>query len=243
VTRVVVVTGAAGAIGQAIARRLIQDDDAVVGVDYDAERLTTFADDAGITPIAGDLRKEQTLLGAADAAARQGSFGGWVNNAATFPRGRLSEMSAEEVDQALYGNLAPVVHGSRIALERFVVGGAGSIVTITSIHAQRASRAWPLYAVAKSGAEALMRAIAIDYGDQGIRANSVAPGLIRTDANAGFVEETRTRWEGQGRQLRVGAPEDVAAVVAFLLAPGAHHLNGACIAVDGGEAAASGADW
>jgi NAD(P)-dependent dehydrogenase (short-subunit alcohol dehydrogenase family) len=235
-TTAVVVTGAAGAIGAAICAQLASDGFHVVGVDQDASGLAALD---GVEGVAGDLRDEQTLLTALAASERAGGLAAWVNNAANFPRGRLGDYSREDLDDALSVNLGAVMHGSRIALRGLLESGGGSVVTITSIHARHASVAWVPYAVAKAGAEALMRAIAVDYAEQGIRANSVAPGLVLTPANAEYAAELQQRYDREGRYLRVGAPADVAHAVSFLISDAARHITGAVIAVDGGEHIAS----
>jgi 3-oxoacyl-[acyl-carrier protein] reductase len=228
----VVVTGAAGAIGQAICARVATDGYRVVAVDHDEEGLAGLAH---ADAVAGDLRDEQTLLEALAVSEAAGGLAAWVNNAANFPRGRLGDYNRPDLEDALSVNLGAVIHGSRVALQGLLRSGGGSLVTITSIHARHAAAAWAPYAIAKAGAEALMRSVAVDYAEEGIRANSVAPGLILTPGNAGYVAELRQTYAGQGRYLRVGAPADVAHAVGFLISDAARHVTGAVLAVDGGE--------
>jgi NAD(P)-dependent dehydrogenase (short-subunit alcohol dehydrogenase family) len=235
----VVVTGAAGAIGKAICTQVANDGFRVVAVDQDASGLAGLTHIEALETVAGDLRDEETLLEALALSATGSGLAAWVNNAANFPRGRLGDFSRVDLDDALSVNLGAVIHGSRVALQGLLESDGGSLITITSIHARHASRAWAPYAIAKAGAEALMRAVAVDYAEQGVRANSVAPGLILTPGNAAFVEELRQTYAREGRYLRVGAPADVAHAVSFLISDAARHVNGAVIAVDGGEHIAS----
>lgn len=231
----VVVTGAAGAIGKAICAQVAGAGFHVVAVDQDESGLAALERTGVLEAAVGDLRQEETLLAALAASERAGGLAAWVNNAANFPRGRLGDYSRDDLDDALSVNLGAVVHGSRVALQGLRKSGGGSVVTITSIHARHAAAAWASYAVAKAGAEALMRAIAVDYAAEGIRANSVAPGLIRTPANAEYVAELQRRYDSEGRYLRIGAPADIAQAVSFLISDAARHITGAVIAVDGGE--------
>ncbi len=114
--------------------------------------------------------------------------------------------------------------------------GKGSIVNISSVAAARSGRWESAYSASKAGVDMLTRVAADEWGQYGIRVNSVLPGLIRTDTASPLTEDAATR-EGFIRQTplaRLGEPHEIAAFVAFLLSDDAAYVTGQCICVDGG---------
>lgn len=242
--RSVVVTGGGRGAGRAVAVRLLHDGLAVVVLERDAagESVSQGLVEAGAVFVIGDAADPVVAAEAADAAERAGPLTGWVSNAAVF-KDLPPESPPTAVMDAIALNLALAVTGSLTAVARFRTHGGGSLVNISSHQAQRPVRGALAYATAKAGVEGLTRAIAVDEGPHGTRANVLALGSISTEryetllreqgpAKAAQTEEEMRRLHPLGR---VGQPVEVAAAVSFLVSDASTFISGAVIPVDGGR--------
>jgi NAD(P)-dependent dehydrogenase (short-subunit alcohol dehydrogenase family) len=221
-----VVTGAGRGIGRAIAERLA-DGGHVVALDREPPEW----EHPRVVAVTGDAADEAVAERAADEAERAARLAGWVNNAAVFRDESLHEAPPAQVLELIALNLGLAVTGCAVAVRRFLAaGGGGAIVNVSSHQAQRPVPGALPYATAKAAIEGLTRAVAVDYGPHGIRANAVALGSI-ANPRVGDLEEELRELHPLGR---IGTPEEVAAVVAHLLEPG--FVTGAIVPVDGGRA-------
>lgn len=244
---VLVVTGAASGIGRATAERLLRTGRSIVGVDLDEAALDGFAraEPERFAFVAGDVVERQTHERAADAAERLGRLRGWVNAAGIWLKTRAHDFAEEDVDRVLAVNLKGSILGCSVACARLLAGGeGGAIVNVSSIEAIVAFPDAVAYEASKGGIDALTRQVAVDYGAAGIRCNGVRPGAIMTpladvylDAYSEDREAMLQSWRDLSPLGLVGEPEDVAAVIAFLLSDDARFVSGELVNVDAGATA------
>ncbi|WP_440312129.1 SDR family NAD(P)-dependent oxidoreductase [Leucobacter chromiireducens] len=244
--RSAVVTGSGKGIGRAIAERLTADGWLVVGLERSPGSGTL---EAGICAdvVLGDSRERSAHEAAAARARELAPLGGWVNNAGitkTTPLHHLDEATVREVIDI---NGLGYLWGATAAVEAFTAQrSGGSIVNIGSVHGRSAFADHAAYEFTKGGIDALSRSIAVSYGPLGIRANTVAPGGVRTPHLEAQIAraadpEAEERGLAEGPPMRrIARAEEVAAVTAFLLGDEAPYLSGQSIAVDGAWTASFG---
>jgi meso-butanediol dehydrogenase / (S,S)-butanediol dehydrogenase / diacetyl reductase len=243
--RAVLLTGAASGIGRATAERLAAEGAELTLSDVNAEGLEAAAEACRATGAevhvrAGDVSDEGSVVATvAEAAEVHGRLDVLVNVAGILQFKDLRQTTVEDFQRILGVNLVGTFLMCREAIPHLLDSG-GNIVNTAST-AALAGHPWTVsYSASKGGVYALTQTIAVEFGKQGIRANSVAPGSILTPIQQAFELP-----EGADPKLvyRIMAldkqrgPEAVAGAIAFLASDDAAHVNGTCLKVDGGTLA------
>jgi NAD(P)-dependent dehydrogenase (short-subunit alcohol dehydrogenase family) len=229
----VLVTGGGSGIGEGIVHVLAARGWHVVVNDVNADKAAAVAKAVGGIALPGDVDKDAERL-IAETVKQCGALHGLVNNAGIIMRSMLESVPDEHLDRVFSVNLRATVRLSRFALPHLEATG-GSIVNISSIAAEIAQVGGGLYSASKAGVSAFTRQAAAEWGPKGVRVNAVAPGLIRTAmAEAVYsVPETYEKRRAMIPLKKIGRPENIGTVVAFLLSDDAEYVSGQIIEVDG----------
>jgi len=237
----VIVTGAAQGIGRAVALHVASPGVhlAVWDVKRDGvEETAKLCQEKGAAARAWtvDVGDADAIEAAVSAFERAwGKPDGLVNNAGIFPRARALDMKLAEWEEVLRVNLTGTFVTARAVAARMKDLGRGAIVNTASGRALAGAANGAHYAASKGGIIALTKSLALDWAAYGIRVNCVIPGL--TDTAQPRVEMGDNELHAAGARIpmgRIGRPEDIAAVVAFLLSDDSGYMTGQSVAANGG---------
>ena len=243
-------TGAATGIGRATAFAFARDGYAVALVGRRTAPLEQLAaelreDGGDAIACRADVASPEEIAGAIEATVDHfGGIDALVNNAAVGDSGPLLEELLEQWEETLRINLTGAFLTTKLALPH-LIERQGAIVNVASVNGILAGPGWTSYCVSKAGLIMLAKCVASDYGRQGIRANSVCPGWVRTPMGDHDMDEVAkahgTDREGayasahkQHPLGRPAQPEEIADVIVFLASPAAAYVTGATVMVDGG---------
>ncbi|MEU5841611.1 SDR family oxidoreductase [Rhodococcus sp. NPDC047139] len=248
--KVAVITGAARGMGAQFARGLATRGVNVVGGDINDVQMKETAEQINAELAVESLvEKPGVVVGervdvtdpdehealAQRAVQEFGRIDFWINNAGIFPFALAEEISREQIAATLDVNVEGVLFGAQAAARHLEPGGA--IVNMSSVSALRVRKGRGAYCASKAAVAHLTESLAVEFGDKGIRVNSIAPGYIDTEM---------TRWVQDDPAAlkhaldvvplhRIGSPEEVFGPLLFLLSDSARYVTGHSIAVDGGS--------
>jgi NAD(P)-dependent dehydrogenase (short-subunit alcohol dehydrogenase family) len=245
----VIVTGGSRGIGAAISQRLAADGYSVA-VNFASDAKAAEATVADIRKAGGraqafkaDMADPAAVHGLFDEATKAlGPLAGLVNNAGITGRfARVEDRDADELTRLFALNVIGTIVACKEAVLRLSTkhgGSGGAIVNLSSIAARIGGLpGLASYAATKGAVESFTKGLATEVGPEGIRVNAVAPGMIETDMTRDQLGEAsfRGRIEATTPLRRIGAPDDIAEAVAWLISPAARFVTGAVLTVSGGR--------
>ncbi|MGX6509477.1 SDR family NAD(P)-dependent oxidoreductase [Rhodococcus sp. SJ-2] len=248
--KVAVVTGAARGMGAQFARGLASRGVNVVGGDINDVQMKETAEQINSELAAESLAETPGVVVGAridvtDPAEHEAlaqvalqEFGWidfWINNAGIFPFALADEISKEQISATLDVNVEGVLFGAQAAARHMQPGSA--IVNMSSVSALRVRKGRGAYCASKAAVAHLTESLAVEFGDKGIRVNSIAPGYIDTEMTR-WVQEDPAALKHALDVVplhRLGSPEEVFGPLLFLLSDSARYVTGHSIAVDGGS--------
>lgn len=235
------ITGVAGGIGWATARRFVAEGAKVVGLDIDADRGAQMVDDIGadhVTFVKTDVTDPDQVTAAVDGCvADHGRIDILFNNAATSTGGYVADLDLAGFDASIKLMLNGPLHGMQAAIPHMIEQGGGAIVNTSSVYGLLAGAANAPYCSAKAALINLTRVTALEYGRKGIRCNAICPGVVETPMFEQVLSIGLTTREEVAAKHAIGRtiqPEEVADLVLFLASDESSAITGQAIQIDGG---------
>lgn len=249
--RVAIISGATKEVGATIMNRLVEEGAAVVGLGRSAmagQQIVDAIVSRGGRAIfhATDIADEDSVIRAVAAAiAAFGHIDILVNNAAATDtlRGSGERPVAEEPSETFDRMMKVNVYGpfflAKHAIPHLIAAGGGSIVSVSSISADRVDRAMPGYSASKGALNSLTRQMATDYAEHGIRVNAIAMGtMLHAETALFFADPAQNKARANNRMIeRPGTAMDLANMIAFLASDDSAFVTGAILPLDGGATA------
>ena len=235
--KVALVTGAASGIGRAITERFIADGAQVVAGDISQEGLDLLRAELGdaVNTYLCDVTQEEDVANlAAFGISSFGHIDIVVANAGAGTYGLITELPLSEwkriIDLCLTGVFLTLKHGGA------VISDGGSIINIASLNAIQPSRGMSAYCAAKAGVSMLTQVAAMELGPRGVRVNTIAPGLVETNATSGMfaVPVVIQEFVENATLSRFAQPDEIASVASFLASDESSYMSASFVSVDGG---------
>ncbi|MEQ8667357.1 MAG: SDR family oxidoreductase [Rhodospirillales bacterium] len=235
---VAIVSGGSRNLGLAIVEALLED----------GYRVATFSrrptdeivslgkrHKGSLLDLRADLSRPETLLQVTDAS--HDAFGPatlLVNNGAVAPDGFLARQSEEEIAQAVNINLTGTLLLTRHVARQMMIAGGGSIISISSIVAQRGYKGVVAYSATKAALDGMTRSLARELGGRNIRVNAIAPGYMESEMVEGLDEKALNRIRRRTPLGRMGEPADIVPLIRFLASDSGGFISGQTVVIDGG---------
>jgi glucose 1-dehydrogenase len=247
----VLVTGATSGIGQAIAVRMATEG-ANVAINYrkdpkkadetlqlikEACSQTNTCEGRNILVDCDVSKEDQILAMVAKVVEELGSIDILINNAGIQIASDSDQVETDDFDKVIDVNLRGSYLCAREAIEQFLKQeNGGVIINVSSVHEIIPRPQYVSYSISKGGMENMTKTLALEYADRGIRVNAIGPGATATDINKAWAEDPKKREEVASNipMKRVGTPEEMAAVTAFLASDDASYITGQTLFIDGG---------
>jgi 3-oxoacyl-[acyl-carrier protein] reductase len=228
--KICIVTGAAQGIGAATVAKFAAEGAAVIGCDRRAQPIEGALESHAVDVT--DRVQVDAMVSAV--LARHGRIDVLVNNAGITKDARLVKMSVEQFDAVIDVNLRGVFHCSQAVAAAMVEQGSGVILNASSVVGLYGNFGQTNYAASKFGVIGFTKTWSRELGPKGIRVNAVAPGFVETPILATVPDKVLQHMREQVPLHRLGRPEEIASVYAFLASDEASYINGAVIEVSGG---------
>jgi 3alpha(or 20beta)-hydroxysteroid dehydrogenase len=241
--KVAIITGAAGGIGLASARRFAAEGALLALTDADAEGAQRAADELGPAASARghDVTSETAWAEVVEwVLARHGRIDVLMNNAGVFLAAALADTSLADFQRVLEVNVTGVFLGMRAVAPSMTAQRAGSIINVSSLAGLRGGPYLTAYAASKWAVRGMTKVVAKELAQAGVRVNSIHPGQIDTAMNARQRERTPELIDRLIKTIplgRIGSPEEVAHAVVYLASEESVYVTGSELVVDGGAAA------
>lgn len=233
---VAIVTGAAGGIGSATVRRLIEEGLRVIATDVDDAGLGSVSPHHFSLDVTDPQDVDRVINKVLENFGRVDVL---VNNAGITGSQQATtagETPVDEFDRVMAVNVKGPFLCTRAVLPAMIAGGGGHIITIASVAGLIAFPGRCAYTTSKGAALMFARSVAIDYGPQGVRSNAICPGMVETPMTQWRLDqpELRAKVEAMIPIGRVAQPEDIADAVAVLASGRMAYANGSALVIDGG---------
>tara|TARA_Y100001935_G_scaffold109309_1_gene90759 strand:+ start:11022 stop:11813 length:792 start_codon:yes stop_codon:yes gene_type:complete len=255
--KVVVITGAAMGLGYATALEAAEKGAKLSLVDYNEEKLNEAATnisekfpDTEILTVIADVSNEEAVKNYVDKTVEKfGTIDGFYNNAGIEGKqAHLHEYDVDVFKKVIDINLMGVYYGMRYVIPVMKEHGGGKIVNVASVGGIRGVMNQTPYVGAKHAVSGMTKNAALEYAQEGIMTNAIAPGAILTpmvtesfkQVNPDDPEKAQKEFAQQNPTKRLGDPKDVAKLVCYLMSEECNYVNGQTIAIDGGQSNAYG---
>ena len=237
--KVAIITGAAQGIGLATARKFLDEGASVAACDISKASLeaalTSLSDRGAISAMVVDVTvRAQIDAMVSEVVQRHGRIDVLVNNAGITLDARLQKMTDDQFDRVIAVNLKGTYNCARAVIDTMVQQGSGVILNASSVVGIYGNFGQTNYAASKFGVIGFVKTWARELGPKGVRCNAVAPGFVATHILDTIPEKVLEQLKERVPLRRLGTPEDIANVYAFLASDEASYINGAVIEVSGG---------